>query len=117
MRKNKHARWAHKAATAVLAVALVAAVGGVSAPVQADTLLMEQIQKEPANAYEGIPRPRRGMTMQRVEEVFGRPKKATQPVGRPPIVRWTYPTFVVFFERDVAIDVVVPRPTSTANLN
>lgn len=116
MRKIKHARWAFKAVTAALAVALVATVGGFSSPVRADTLLMEQIQKEPANAYEGIPRPRRGMTMQRVEEVFGRPKKATHPVGRPPIVRWTYPTFVVFFESDLVIDIVVPRP-ATVDLN
>lgn len=117
MRKNRHARSALKGTAAALAVALVATVGGVVVPARADTLLVEQIQKEPANAYEGVPRPRRGMTMERVEAVFGRPKKATQPVGRPPIVRWTYPTFVVFFERDVAIDVVVPRPATTAELN
>lgn len=116
MHTNKRKRWALRAGSGVLTVALVAAAGAFPVLASGQTLLMEQIQQEPANAYEGVPRPRRGMTMQRVEEVFGRPKKATHPVGRPPIVRWTYPTFVVFFERDIVIDIVVPRAT-TADLN
>lgn len=50
-----------------------------------------------------VPSPTRGMTMQQVEAKFGAPASKTQPVGKPPITRWDYPAFQVYFEYDHVI--------------
>jgi hypothetical protein len=58
-----------------------------------------------------IPRPAPGMTMKIVEERFGTPQERHAAVGAPPITRWDYPAFAVFFEKDRVIHAVVtPAP-------
>jgi len=51
--------------------------------------------------------PTRGMTMNQVETKFGAPVTKIPAVGRPPISRWEYPGFVVYFEADHVIHSVV----------
>ncbi|HEX4241721.1 MAG TPA: hypothetical protein VHZ53_09950 [Steroidobacteraceae bacterium] len=51
--------------------------------------------------------PRRGMTMGQVESKFGAPATKVPAVGKPPISRWEYPGFVVYFEADRVIHSVV----------
>ena len=52
-------------------------------------------------------RPSRGMTMHAVEAKFGAPASRHEAVGEPPISRWDYPGFRVFFEKDRVIHAVV----------
>jgi hypothetical protein len=47
--------------------------------------------------------PTRGLTMAKVEAKYGTPAQRTGPVGAPPITRWEYPGFVVFFEHEYVI--------------
>ncbi|HEX2791478.1 MAG TPA: hypothetical protein VHN17_13685 [Steroidobacteraceae bacterium] len=54
-----------------------------------------------------IARPSRGMTMHSVEVKFGAPHQRHEAVGEPPISRWDYPGFTVFFEKDRVIHAVV----------
>ncbi|MDX1498793.1 MAG: hypothetical protein R3176_02785 [Woeseiaceae bacterium] len=54
-------------------------------------------------------RPTRGMTAARVEQTFGTPSSKVAPVGDPPISRWEYPGYVVYFEYDKVIHAVVKR--------
>ena len=54
-------------------------------------------------------KPTRGMTQARVEETYGPPSSARDPVGDPPITRWEYAGFVVFFEYDRVIHAVTKR--------
>jgi hypothetical protein len=54
-----------------------------------------------------IARPTRGMHMTQVESKFGAPATRHPTVGRPPITRWDYPDFSVFFEHDIVIHSVV----------
>lgn len=54
-----------------------------------------------------IPRPHRGMRMEQVEHDFGEPATRHPTVGKPPITRWDYPQFSVFFEGDRVIHTVV----------
>ena len=54
-------------------------------------------------------RPTRGMTESRVEEKFGSPVSKVAPVGEPPISRWEYPQFIVYFEYDRVIHAVAKR--------
>lgn len=71
--------------------------------VQADTLEMVDA---PAGASA---RPTRGMTMNRVESRFGAPDRRIAAVGDPPISRWEYPGYVVYFEYDKVLHAVVTR--------
>ena len=52
--------------------------------------------------------PTRGMTMNQVSAKFGAPVTKVPAVGKPPISRWEYPGFVVYFEADHVIHSVVP---------
>lgn len=50
--------------------------------------------------------PVRGMDMANVENVFGSPREKHAPVGEPPITRWDYDGFSVFFEYDKVLHTV-----------
>ena len=54
-----------------------------------------------------VARQERGSTMVTVERKFGAPVTRHPTVGAPPITRWDYPAFSVFFERDRVIHAVV----------
>jgi hypothetical protein len=69
----------------------------------ADELLIENVTSAQATAAE---RPARGSSMTRVESRFGVPTSRSGPVGQPPITRWEYPGFVVFFEYDHVVHAV-----------
>ncbi|MDH5546063.1 MAG: hypothetical protein OEZ43_10745 [Gammaproteobacteria bacterium] len=75
----------------------------------ADKLLLEGINTEPPNTLDGIPRPNAGMTAERVEQVFGKPRAKSDPVGKPAISRWVYDSFIVVFENDRVIHSVVKK--------
>ena len=75
-------------------VATLALSGGTAL---ADTLLIENVDSARPMAAE---RPARGSSMSRVEARFGAPANRSGPVGKPPITRWDYPEFVVYFEFD-----------------
>jgi outer membrane protein assembly factor BamE (lipoprotein component of BamABCDE complex) len=55
--------------------------------------------------------PTRGMTMNQVAAKFGAPVTKIPAVGKPPISRWEYPGFIVYFEADHVIHSVVPSDT------
>jgi hypothetical protein len=55
----------------------------------------------------GVATPTRGMTMTQVAAQFGAPETKIPAVGKPPISRWEYPGFVVYFENDHVIHSVV----------
>ncbi len=54
--------------------------------------------------------PPHGMSMERVRAGWGEPELAHDPVGQPPITRWDYHDFTVYFEyRHVVRAVVLQR--------
>jgi len=53
-----------------------------------------------------MPVPARGMTMEEVTGKFGAPSAKVPAVGNPPISRWEYPGFIVYFEHDHVIHTV-----------
>jgi len=53
--------------------------------------------------------PRRGMSMDKVQNELGQPVDISPTVGDPPITSWTYPDRVVFFEYSRVIHVVQKR--------
>ena len=72
---------------------------------QADTLLIEGVERAEATRSE---RPASGLTKEQVEARFGAPTRMVAAVGDPPISRWEYPGFIVYFEFERVIH-SVPR--------
>jgi len=77
---------------------------------------------EMQNAPTGMePAPRRvlphhGMKMGEVEREYGMPRDRHPAVGQPPIVRWDYDGFSVFFERSTVLhSVQADRPAEIVN--
>ena len=70
----------------------------------ADSLILDGIDF--ARASEHM-RPVRGTSMESVQAAYGTPTSQQAAVGDPPIARWNYADFVVYFEYDLVIHAVV----------
>jgi hypothetical protein len=86
---------------AALAAALILLV---SVTTRAETVAVDD---QVSVRQSDIDRPGRGMSMKSVEAKFGAPQERHQAVGNPPITRWDYPLFTVFFEHEYVIHAVV----------
>jgi hypothetical protein len=73
-------------------------------PVRAETIAVEN---GIAVKESDVATPARGMSMDQVATKFGAPVSKTPAVGKPPISRWEYPGFVVYFEHEHVIHSVV----------
>lgn len=80
------------------------------AAVQAQELNVPSAASE--SLHSGTSGPTRGMSMDKVEATYGVPAKRIPAVGEPPISRWEYPGFVVYFERNLVIHSVVAPAAS-----
>lgn len=78
-------------------------------PLSAEVISITDPQYTVPNDASGVIRPTRGMSMAAVANYYGEPASKTAAIGDPPITKWTYPTFVVFFEYSTVIHSVVPR--------
>ena len=82
----------------------------VSGPAAADVLLIDSMQSNPA-----IQTPRSGVSMSAVRQGYGDPLTEHPAVSmsagpqQPPITRWDYSGFSVFFEHDRVVHSVVHR--------
>ncbi|WP_041717958.1 hypothetical protein ACN2MM_07895 [Alkalilimnicola ehrlichii MLHE-1] len=74
--------------------------------IEGTVLLIELLERERDLAEQ---RPRGGMTQAQVESAFGAPQTRHRPVGEPPIARWVYEDFIVYFEYDRVIRAVSRR--------
>jgi hypothetical protein len=83
----RSSRWVLSAIAAVL----------LSAPVLADELKMTPAPEATRD------RPSRGMSMEKVEATYGAPSRRVPAIGEPPITRWEYPGFVVYFEHNLVL--------------
>ena len=86
-----------------LTFALVSSLSFASSALAETIVVDDQVQVRDT----GVDRPKRGVTMTQVEAKFGAPVTKHDAVGSPPITRWDYSGFSVFFEHDRVIDSVV----------
>ena len=78
-------------------------------PAAADTLLIKRVE-----AASHVKLPRRGDSMAAVEAAFGAPSTRHAAVGggsahTPPITRWDYPAFSVYFENSHVVNAVLAK--------
>ena len=97
--------------TIALLFAVTAGLALQAAPASADTLLIERVQAE-----QGAHVPKRGTSMAQVEAQFGAPREKFPAISgpndrkhNPPITRWQYDSFSVYFENSHVIDAVLTK--------
>ena len=93
--------------TCAAALACLLALAG--APARADTLLIQRVAVATKADL-----PHRGASMAQVQAHYGAPAQKFAPVGggsihTPPITRWSYPTFSVYFENSHVVDAVLAK--------
>jgi len=64
----------------------------------ADVLILDEVRQ-----VERMDLPKNGMTKDQVEQRFGAPADRKSAVGDPPISRWDYDNYSVYFERDLVL--------------
>ncbi len=91
----------------VYAMVLLALSTGLLGTVNAQNLDMRGA--EGSSTFDQAGKPTRGMSQESVQANFGAPQSTVAAVGDPPISRWEYAEFVVFFEYDRVIHAVTKR--------
>ena len=86
-----------------IATSLAVVVLALGAAASADVLLLDGIELDAPSA---TARPRAGTTMSSVESAYGTPSQKHAAVGEPPITRWDYPGFSVYFEHEKVVHAV-----------
>lgn len=92
----------YRSALLFLSLALIS-----SGPSLADVLLIDSIQSSSA-----MQTPRQGLNMAAVRQQFGEPAQQVAAVGEPPISRWEYTGFTVYFENNLVLHSVIQHPIS-----
>jgi hypothetical protein len=82
----------------------LAVLAGFTASARADVLLIEEVR-----TAEGMTLPVNGMSQADVRGAFGEPTRTYTPVGNPPITRWDYAGWSVYFEYDTVLSAVLAR--------
>ena len=93
-----------------LSSAVASAQATTNRVIEGDVLLIDRVER----THSGATLPRRGLLMNQVEAQFGAPTTKHAPVGggspqQPPITRWSYPEFTVYFEHNHVVNAVVNR--------
>jgi len=73
-----------------------------SSGASADVLLIEKVRERMLRDL-----PVNGLTMNEVEARYGEPVDRVGPVGEPPITRWIYGDYSVYFEHRIVIESVL----------
>lgn len=84
----------------------IAVAATLSLPIAAQNLSMPGTD---TSAEASIAFPERGMSMNQVEQTYGTPETRRAAVGDPPITRWEYNEFIVYFEYKHVIHSVPKR--------
>ena len=91
-------RLSHITATGLLLI-------GLSANLSAEEINLPTTETEVPEF--SIQLPGRGMSMEMVQNRFGEATDKFSAVGEPPITKWVYKTFTVYFESEFVIHAVV----------
>lgn len=87
---------------ALTRISLFLLFASISLGARADVLLIQQVRQAGAMNL-----PVNGMSMNEVEAAFGAPEQKLAAVGDPPITKWRYARWSVYFEYDRALYTVL----------
>jgi len=79
----------------------------IGASALADDVALPKTEQVAPQQAEPVKLPPRGSNMSSVEASFGAPANREPAVGTPPITRWEYSNFIVYFENEHVIHSVV----------
>lgn len=96
-----------------------------TATLQMQTIMAEEIRipvGEQAKTQPAVDMPAKGMSKERVKSLFGEPLEEIPAKGKPPISRWKYQEFTVYFDNNTVIHCVrnfhpTTAPTGSSNQN
>ncbi len=91
-----------------MVVLWVALIGIPGSAALADVLLIDEVR-----ASRSMDLPDNGLSMQSVENRWGTPLQRYGAVGEPPITRWQYSEYSVYFEHDLVITSVLHNDVSS----
>jgi hypothetical protein len=96
----------------VLGTLTGSAAASAAASAAGDVLLIDRVRSEA-----GVNLPARGLLMAAVQAQFGEPAQTLAAVGggdprTPPITRWVYPEFTVYFENDHVVNAVLNKASA-----
>lgn len=96
---------------ALMLSAMLAACFGLlpSGSVSADVLLIEEVRQA-----DRMELPSNGMKQSEVRERYGAPAQTNPPVGEPPITRWDYDGWSVYFEYELVLFTVLHKDSVTS---
>jgi hypothetical protein len=80
-----------------------------SALLTAQPALAETLSTATGDPAAAAARPDRGSSMATVQSRYGEPTNRPSAVGDPPITRWDYPQFAVYFEHDRVLHAVLVK--------
>lgn len=80
-----------------------------SALLTAQPALAETLSTATGDPAAAAARPDRGSSMATVQSRYGEPTNRHATVGDPPITRWDYPQFAVYFEHDRVLHAVLVK--------
>ncbi len=80
-----------------------------SALLTAQPALAETLSTATGDPAAAAARPDRGSSMATVQSRYGEPTNRHSSVGDPPITRWDYPQFAVYFEHDRVLHAVLVK--------
>jgi hypothetical protein len=80
-----------------------------SALLTAQPALAETLSTATGDTAAAAARPDRGSSMATVQSRYGEPTNRHSAVGDPPITRWDYPQFAVYFEHDRVLHAVLVK--------
>ncbi|WP_439135185.1 hypothetical protein [Pseudomaricurvus sp.] len=104
----------HTLKYALLVPLCLATLASFTITTSAETIRIPVGQQSSANV---VAKPTMGLSMDQVEEQFGEPVKRNPARGQPPITRWEYEQFVVYFEDNTVIHSVARfKPAQTDNI-
>jgi hypothetical protein len=82
-------------------------------------MAIAEIIKIPVGQQQGVepgkPLPIRGQSATLIQHHYGEPTKIAAAVGEPPISRWEYPGFAVYFEYDHVVHAVLLTTAKSAH--
>ncbi len=103
-------RLSHITASGLLILGMAAPLSAeeINLPPTEEVMPTEEVAPTPTEATEySVQLPGRGMSMEMVQNRFGQALETYSAVGDPPITKWKYNNFTVYFESEFVIHAVV----------